>query len=62
MRAGAGARLALQWETGASNSFRFDRLTREPRLTKTGGGTEAAPGAKLSGGTLPKLPVLMSVK
>ena len=57
--------LALKWETGASNTFRFDRLSREPRLTKATGGTEPATGVKLvptAGSTLPKFPVLMPVK
>ena len=59
----AGAQqLALLWELGGSNTFRFDRLSREPRLTKATGGTEPATGVKLvpsAGSTVPKLPVLM---
>lgn len=58
----AGARdLKLVWETGATNTFRFDRLTREPRLTKATDGTEPAPGVKLAltAGSMPKFPVLM---
>ena len=54
--------LALQWETGASKTFQFDRLAREPRLTKPTGGTEPATGVKLvptPGSTIPKLPVLL---
>ena len=54
--------MRLRWEAGASNTFRFDRLAREPRLTKPAGGTEPAIGVKLvptSGSTVPKFPVLM---
>jgi hypothetical protein len=62
----AGAQvLALKWETGGSNTFRFDRLAREPRLTRATGGTEAATGVKLvpqSPNAIPRLPVLMPVK
>ena len=48
--------------TGASNTFRFDRLSREPRLTKATGGTEPATGVKLTptgGSVMPQFPVLM---
>jgi hypothetical protein len=62
----AGAQmLALQWETGSSNTFRFDRLTRTPRLTKSTGGTEPATGVKLTPvapNAIPQFPVLMPVK
>jgi hypothetical protein len=57
--------LALKWETGPSNTFRFDRLTREPRLTKAPGGTEPATGVKLTpvnDKAIPPFPVLMPVK
>lgn len=60
----AGARdLKLLWETGATTTFQFDRLSREPRLTKARGGTEPAPGVKLvlTAGALPKFPVLFPV-
>ena len=61
VKAGTQA-LALQWETGAWSTFRFDRLAREPRLTKATGGTEPATGVKLvptAGSVVPKFPVLM---
>lgn len=61
VKAGGQTR-TLVWEAGGSNTFRFDRLTREPRLTKPTGGTDPAPGARLTptaGSTFPKLPVLM---
>lgn len=61
----AGAReLKLLWETGATSVFQFDRLSREPRLTKATGGTEPAPGVRLTltGGTVPKLPVLFPLR
>ena len=54
--------LKLLWESGATKSFQFDRLAREPRLTRAGGGTEAAPGVRLvplPGSTIPKLPSLL---
>lgn len=57
--------LALRWETGPSNTFRFDRLAREPRLTKPTPGTDPAPGVKLipsASSTIPKFPALMPVK
>jgi hypothetical protein len=57
--------LALQWETGPSNTFRFDRLARTPRLTKPTGGTEPATGVKLtpvSPNAIPPFPALMPVK
>ncbi|HEY1187574.1 MAG TPA: hypothetical protein VGE74_07940, partial [Gemmata sp.] len=56
-----GARdLKLLWQIGPTSTFQFDRLSREPQLTKAAGGTEPATGVKLAltGGTLPKLPVL----
>ncbi len=61
VRAGTQA-LALRWDNGVSNTFRFDRLAREPRLTKPTGGTEPATGVKLvptSGSTVPRFPALM---
>jgi hypothetical protein len=61
VRAGAQTRTLL-WETGASNTFRFDRLAREPRITKSTTGTDAAPGVRLvpsASSTLPKFPALM---
>jgi hypothetical protein len=64
VRAGAQM-LVLRWESGPSNTFRFDRLAREPRLTKLTGGTEPAPGVKLTpvaAGAIPPFPVLMPVK
>jgi hypothetical protein len=63
VRAGAQM-LALRWDTGASNTFRFDRLTREPRLTKPSGGTEPATGVKLTAAAnaIPQFPVLIPVK
>ncbi len=64
VRAGAQT-LALRWEVGASNTFRFDRLAREPRITRVAGGTDAANGVRLvptPGSTLPKLPALMPTK
>jgi hypothetical protein len=63
VKAGAQAQ-TLRWEVGASNTFRFDRLTREPRITKATG-TDPAPGVRLVptiGCTLPKLPALVPVK
>ena len=52
--------LKLVWEAGGSDTFRFDRLSREPRLTRTTGGTDAAPGVRLMPtGALPKLPALI---
>jgi hypothetical protein len=57
--------LRLVWEAGGSNTFRFDRLSHEPRLTRAGGGTDAAPGVKLvpsAASAFPKLPVLMSAR
>jgi hypothetical protein len=63
VRAGSRA-LALRWETGPSNTF-FDRLTREPRLTRPDGGTEPAPGVKLTPSypnAIPAFPVLMPIK
>jgi hypothetical protein len=53
--------LKLIWDTGGSNTFRFDRLNREPRLVKSTGGTEPATGVRLAvtSGSVPKLPVLM---
>ena len=54
--------LKLVWDAGGSNTFRFDRLGREPRLAKPNGTTEPATGVKLvptAGSTIPKLPVLM---
>ncbi|MCI0701015.1 MAG: hypothetical protein L0241_08025 [Planctomycetia bacterium] len=57
-----GAReLKLLWETGGSNTFRFERLSRDPQLTKPGGGTETATGVRLlpTGSTnIPKFPAL----
>ena len=61
VKAGAQS-LTLKWETGAWSTFRFDRLAREPRLTKATGGTEPATGVKLvptAGSVVPKFPVLM---
>ncbi len=53
--------LKLVWEAGATNTFRFDRLTQEPRLTKATDGTEPATGVvlTLTAGSVPKFPVLM---
>lgn len=56
--------LRLVWE-GGSNTFRFDSLSREPRLTRAAGGTDAAPGVRLvpsAGSAFPKLPVLIATK
>ncbi|MBP3953708.1 hypothetical protein J8F10_00130 [Gemmata sp. G18] len=61
----AGARdLKLLWENGPTNTFQFDRLTREPRLTKTTPGTEPATGVRLTlnAGSVPKFPVLFPLK
>ncbi|VTR94458.1 unnamed protein product [Gemmata massiliana] len=61
----AGTRdLKLLWEAGATNTFQFDRLTREPRLTKSTSGTESAAGVQLAlnAGRLPKFPVLFPLK
>ncbi|MBY0456839.1 MAG: GTPase domain-containing protein [Gemmataceae bacterium] len=51
----------LVWEVGPTQTFQFDRLSREPRLTKPTPGTEPAPGVKLTltAGSLPALPVLL---
>ena len=58
--------LKLVWDaSGGSNTFRFDRLSREPRLTRAAGGTDAASGVRLvpaTGSVFPKLPVLTSAK
>jgi hypothetical protein len=64
VKAGSQSR-ALVWETGASNTFRFDRLTREPRITKLPAGTDPATGVRLvpaPGDTIPKFPALMPLK
>ncbi len=55
--------LKFVWQTGATNTFRFDRLSQEPRLTKATG-TEPATGVRLAltAGSVPKFPVLMPVK
>jgi hypothetical protein len=59
-----GQEMKLIWDKGASNTFRFDRLSREPRLVKSGTSTPA-PDVKLTpsaGSVIPKLPVLMQTK
>jgi hypothetical protein len=64
VKAGTQTR-TLVWEGGSSNTFRFDALTHEPRITRASAGTDPAPGVRLiptPGSTLPKLPVLMRVK
>lgn len=57
--------LKLVWDAGASNTFRFDRLAREPRLTKPNSTSDPATGLKLvpsAGSVIPKFPVLMPAK
>jgi len=51
----------LIWEATASQVFQFDKLAREPRLLKPGGGSEPGSGVRLAptpGSTLPRLPAL----
>jgi hypothetical protein len=55
----------LIWDKGSSDTFRFDRLSREPRLAKPTGTSEPAVGVKLvpsATSVIPKFPVLMPVK
>jgi hypothetical protein len=54
--------LKLVWDKGGSNTFRFDRISREPRLSKPNGTSEPATGVKLTptpGSSIPKFPALM---
>jgi hypothetical protein len=62
----AGTReLKLLWDTGVSKTFRFDRLSREPRLTKPTGGTEPATGVTLvpkAKTAIPQFPALFPLR
>jgi hypothetical protein len=60
VRAG-GQDFKLVWETTRTNTYQFDKLAEKPRLVKPGGGSELAPGVRLTpdaDSTLPRVPVL----
>jgi hypothetical protein len=50
----------LVWENGNSRAYQFDRLTREPRLVKSGGSSEPATGVSLTprDSSIPHIPAL----
>jgi hypothetical protein len=55
-------RFTLVWDTGATRTFQFDRLGREPSLVPAGAPPEPATGVALRptpGSVLPRLPLLL---
>jgi hypothetical protein len=57
-----GQPLRLVWEVGGTATFQIDRLTREPRLVRSGSSPERAEGVRLTpteGSVVPRIPVLL---
>ncbi len=55
----------LVWDQGASQTFQFDRFSREPRLVRPNGTSTPAPGTKLvpsAGSIIPRFPALMALR